>query len=72
MLYYLIKNDIGRNKQHRTKQDAECLRTRQGLFPTKFLATANELGQRKTQLMYYKDILLTENLYKISLNTKNT
>ena len=30
------------------------------------LAIANELGQRKTQLKRYKDILLTGNWYKIS------
>ena len=36
------------------------------LPPAKFLATANELGQRKTELMCYKDILLTVNWYKIS------
>ena len=55
-----------RNRRHRTEQRTECLRARRGALPVKFLAIANELGQRKTQLMRYKDILLTGNWYKIS------
>ena len=38
-------------------------------LPVKFLAIANELGERKIQLKHYKDILLTGNWSK-SLKTK--
>ena len=32
-----------RNKQHRTKQNAKYLRTRRDPFPSRLLATANEI-----------------------------
>ena len=41
-------------------------RARRVPIPVKFLAIANERGQRKTQLKRYKNILLTGNRYKIS------
>ena len=44
-----------------TSQSAECLEAPWGLFSAKFKATANELHQAKTQLRWYKDILLTCN-----------
>ena len=43
-------NTTKRNKQHRTEQRAKCLRARQGPLRVKFLANANELDQRETQL----------------------
>ena len=66
IVYYVIKDTTKRNRRHRTEQRTECLRARRGPLPVKFLAIANELGQRKTQLKRYKDILLTGNRYKIS------
>ena len=55
-----IKTDS--TEQNRT----ECLRAQWVPLPVKFLAIANELSQRKTQPKCYKNILLTENWYKIS------
>ena len=40
-------NDMYQNRQSRTKQKAQCLTTLQGPPPAKYLATANELGQKK-------------------------
>ena len=64
--YYVIKNTTERERRYRTDQRTKSLRAQQGPLPAKFLATANELGQRKTQLKCCKDILLTRNQYKIS------
>ena len=44
-----------------TSQNAERLQAPWALFSAKFKATANELHQEKTQLRWYKDILLTRN-----------
>ena len=51
----------------KTWQSVELIITPWGLFPTKLKATANELGQRKTQLRCYEDILLPENYHKFCL-----
>lgn len=62
VLCYVVKNDTERNGQNKANQKGKCLRTRWGLFPAKFLTTSNELGQRKkSQIRYYKDMLLTGN-----------
>ena len=44
-----------------TSQSAERLQALWGLFSAKLKATVNELHQEKTQLRWYKDILLTGN-----------
>ena len=46
-------------------QIAKYLRKPWNTFPEKFNATANELGQSKTQLSCHKDILLTTCCHKI-------
>ena len=61
IVYYVIKNTAKRNKRHRTEQRTKCLGARRGPLPVKFLADANKLDQRKTQVECYKDILLTGN-----------
>ena len=66
IVYNKIKDITERSRRHRTEQRKECLRARRIPLPEKFLAIANELGQRKIQLKRYKDILLTGNWYKIS------
>ena len=66
MVYYVIKNSTKRKKRYRTELRAKCLGARRGPLPVKFLAEANKLDQRKTQLECYKDILLTGNWYEIS------
>ena len=43
-----------------------CYNT-QGPFSVKFNAAANELGQGRTQLRYYKDILLEITIKAIKL-----
>ena len=48
------------------KKNANCRRKRRCLFPAKFKAATSELGLRKTHLICYKDIQLTENHHKIS------
>ena len=58
-LIYYIKIKININT--RTSQSAEALEAPGGLFSAKFKATPNELHQEKTQLRWYKDILLTGN-----------
>ena len=65
IVYYVTKNTTERNRRHRTEQRIKCLRARRGPLLVNLLATANELGRRKTQLKCYKDILLTGNRYKI-------
>ena len=55
-----------KTRKHRIKQKAKCLRTQRCSLTVKFLATANERGQRITQLRCYKDILRNESRYKIS------
>ena len=48
----------------RTSQTAEC-QTAWGLLSAKLKTIAHELGQERTQLIYYKDILLNDNCHKI-------
>ena len=62
IVYFVIKDNTERNRRQRT----ECLRAPQGPLPVKFLAIPSELGERKSQLKRYKDILLTGNQHKIS------
>ena len=62
IVYYVIKDNTERNRRQRT----ECLRAPRGPLPVKFLAIPSELGERKSQLKRYKDILLTGNQRKIS------
>ena len=50
IVYYIIKNNTEEHRQQRTKQNSKCLKTRWAVFPAKFKTTANEVGQRKTQL----------------------
>ena len=50
---YYIKIKTG------TSQSAERLQAPWGLFSAKFKATATELREEKTQLMWYEVILLT-------------
>ena len=66
IVYYVIKDNTERNRRQRTEQRTECLRAPRGPLPVKFLAIPSELGQRKSQLKRYKDILLTGNQHKIS------
>ena len=47
------------NQTDNTEQKTTCLRTQWGPLLAMFLATANKLGQRKTQLKCHKYILLT-------------
>ena len=56
----MIENDTERKRQHKTKQNAACPKTRMDPLPPKFLATANEIGQRKTQLQRYSAEVLQE------------
>ena len=60
-LIYYIKLKI----KTATSQSAERLQAPWSLFSAKFKAPANELHQEKTQLRCYKDILLTDNCFKI-------
>ena len=66
VVYYVIKNTMEQNRRHRPEQRTKCLRARWGPLLAKLLGTANELGQRKTQLKCYKFVPLTGNWYKIS------
>ena len=60
VIYYI---EIKINIKTGTSQNAECLQTPWVLFSAKFKATANELHQKKTQLRWYEDILLTANCW---------
>ena len=70
-LYCIFKNASSNSilydkERHRTKEttqkkpNAACPRTRMDPLPLKFLATANEIGQRKTQLQRYSAEVLQE------------
>ena len=52
LIYYVIAKT-------RKPQSAECLGTPQDPFLANFKAAANKLGQKRTQLMCDKHILLT-------------
>ena len=64
-------NYTERNREYRIKQKAKCFRTQWSLLSAKFPATANELGQRKTQLKCKENIMLTK-IVKLNYNRIKT
>ena len=47
---------------------AQCLEAPQGPFLANFETTSSELGQERTHIRCYEDILLTVNYHKICQN----